>query len=150
LQPHDDGSITSLDELAPQPSISRTWPVALGRALMAKVTGKKEVLPVEADDDEQLDEDDVEVEPYSPGSAGAAEDAPRGGGSRAAQLRAQRQKKSKSSRESTPGTATNTEGEGGADDTNTEDPGSDADGKPRRRGPGKANAARRRKMGMKK
>jgi hypothetical protein len=126
--PHEDGSLTSLDELAPMPSVSRTWPVALVRSLAVRVTGKKEVVEEEVEEVEEVDGYDV------------ASAKPR---SRAQQLREERLK-GKSSRETTPGTATGTEDE--SEDTGTGTDTATADGKARRRGPGKANAARRRKM----
>ena len=101
------------------------------------MSGKKDEHHEEMHDEGAEAEDFDEVEGYN------AEGAPAPRGSRAAQLRKERQKKS---RESTPGTTpTGTEGESEADTTDA-----GAEGKPRRRGPGKANAARRRKMGMKK
>ena len=63
------GDMDPLDESTPvKPALLRTWPIALVRALVGKLTGAKE--PVEAVD---TDEDTTEVEETGDEASSAAE-----------------------------------------------------------------------------
>lgn len=138
--PHEDGTVSHLDNLTASPSVLSTWPVTVSKNLIYKVTGKKT----------EVAEEESFVLPAE--EEKAAVKAPRR--SRAAELREQR---IKGSRDSTPGssaaaTPALSETETGDDESEEVDsaaPEAEA-GRQRKKGPGKANAARRRKLANKK
>ncbi|BEJ11901.1 hypothetical protein CspHIS471_0203610 [Cutaneotrichosporon sp. HIS471] len=137
LLPHADGTSTPLSSIAPEPSLSKTWPAQLTRGVWTKLS-KKQTKEGEEEEVEVEEEEIDEVEGYD-----MQEGTPTPGArkSRAAELRAQRLNKESPATS----TAENTEGE--------EDSASGASGAETRRkkvGGGKAAGARRRKMGMKK
>lgn len=134
-QPHDDGSLHPLSELATPPSLLRTWPANLVRKAVYKVTGgpKEEVV-----EDIRVPAEDVEVSDEVPSGPGASNVDTSNAGrlrSRAAELRAQRTGKASASPDSTPG----------ASESET----SNTDGGSRKKASGKAAAARKRKMNRK-
>ncbi|CAK9780104.1 DnaJ-domain-containing protein [Cutaneotrichosporon oleaginosum] len=134
LLPHADGTATPLSSLAPEPSLSKTWPAQLSRGVWAKLA-KKQIGDEAELEDEEEETSASEVEGYDV-QEGTPTPAPRK--SRAAELRAQRLKKD------SPGTSTAETTEGEEDSA-----ASGAEGRRKKVG-GKAAGARRRKMGMKK
>lgn len=152
-QPHSDGTATPLSSLAPEPSMSRTWPVQLSRGVWARLGPKsKQEAGEDEDDYDEEEEEDVEVDGYDISKEEPGTPTPPARRSRAAELRAQRLKGSKGkggASDATPGTSTaeNTEGEG---EESASASGAETSQRRKRAGGGKAAAARRRKMGAKK
>lgn len=134
-QPHEDGSLHPLSELATPPSLLRTWPANLARSLVYKVTGGPKVEVVE---DIRVSAEDVEVSDEVPSGPGASSVDMSNAGrlrSRAAELRAQRT-----------GKASPSDASGASE---SEASGSNTDNSSRKKAGGKAAAARKRKMNKK-
>lgn len=136
--PHEDGTVTHLDYLTAPPSITSTWPFVLARSAVHKVTGGP--APTKEHVGQTLPEEDEK--PQAP--------AQRALGGRAAELRNQR---INGSRGPSPGSTPALSETETADDEESEEVDSataDPEARQRKKGPGKANAARRRKIANKK
>lgn len=141
-QPHDDGSLEPLSDLATGPSFFRTWPFLLILSLVRRAAS---FLPPSA----QTSLPSL-IRPISHETSEEPEPVVDGYEVNARKNRKNRRDKSATATPKDTPVTTDLESDGAEEDAATDNPEGEAEGKKKKRGVGKSGGARRRKMALKK